>query len=170
MSTKDEIKTLAETNTILNSLPSVEQLQKWKIARETKKIKVRDKKDNANAGIPNPNSMNQYYDEHGDPLEDVDVPVHIQNLHKAHKAPSGERAYNTFPEEFINKPRTTPLPKGRQSNKDRKKADLIKAGFELDENNYIIGFDKVKVMINGRIHFENEDIKMKAWEFIRDYS
>ena len=166
---KTETQMLQEANASMASLPSQEQLNRWTKQREAKKQKARDKKSESNAGIPNQNSMSTWYDEHGDLLDDAEPPHWTKGLSKAHAAPSGLRKENRFPEEFINKPRTTPLPKGRQSNRDRKKADLTKAGYSWDENDYVNGFDKVKIMTNGRIEFEETGERMKMHEFIASY-
>ncbi len=72
------------------------------------------------------------------------------------------------------KPGRPPLPPEQRKKKPVKRSGEMKAllldhGYELDDDGYIPGFDKVRMMVNGRLHFEEENLKISVHQFIKEY-
>ena len=139
--------------------------KRWKLQRERKAQKRQDVQDQRNTGTYT-NGMDQYYNDHGDPLPDIEIPNWAKALHRAHTAAAGMRHFNSFHEKYLNKPRTTPLPPKRS---DQMRALLLEHGVSVDADNNVAGYDNVIMMPNGRIWFKDEDIKISVHQFIKDY-
>lgn len=137
---------------------------RWKLQRERKAQKRQDVQDQRNTGTYT-NGMDQYYNDHGDPLPDIEIPNWAKALHRAHTAGSGMRHFNSFHEKYLNKPRTKPLPPKRS---DAMRALLEENGVAVDADNNVAGYDGFQFLPNGRIRTPENDV-ISAIQFIHDY-
>ncbi len=163
MSYRDEMKALREVNASLASFPNAEQLNRWDRQRKARAQKRQDKRDQANAGIKNPNSMSVWYDEHGDLKDDANPPQWAINLAKAKHSPSGMRMFNSFSKQFVGKRKPQ-----RVKRSDTMKLLLEENGIVVAEDGSVAGYDGFKFLSNGRIETADDD-RISAVQFVRDY-
>ena len=134
----------------------MDDLRKSKEIGQRRRLKIQDVQDLRNAGVYG-SGMDNYYDKHGDPLDDVTIPTWAQNLHRAHKAEAGMRVFNTISQRYV--PQKKSKPKVKRS--DQMKQLLEESGIAVEEGGSLHSKDGLyvgwKFQINGRVRFEDED-------------
>ena len=141
----------------------MDDLRKSKEIGQRRRLKIQDVQDLRNAGVYG-SGMDNYYDKHGDPLDDVTIPTWAQNLHRAHKAEAGMRVFNTISQRYV--PQKKSKPKVKRS--DQMKVLLEEYGVKVLTNNTIEGYEGFQFLPNGRIRTHEKDV-ISAIQFIHDY-